>query len=117
MSAAGTPAAPATPETVEALIRHRLSTALGGWRGSIETALPTVVFVAPLDDGGSPILGYTVTSTPAGGVDTNAGQLGLTHAITGLTNGTEYTFTVKATNAAGTGADSKPSNPVTPSPS
>lgn len=44
VSAAGTPAAPATPETVEALIRHRLSTALGGWRGSIETALPTVVF-------------------------------------------------------------------------
>ncbi|WP_299445163.1 DUF3159 domain-containing protein [uncultured Phycicoccus sp.] len=32
-------------ETVEALIRHRLSTALGGWRGSVETALPTVVFV------------------------------------------------------------------------
>ena len=80
-------------------------------------SVATVVFVAPLDDGGSPILGYTVTSTPAGGVDTNAGQLGLTHAITGLANGTEYTFTVKATNAAGTGADSKPSNPVTPSPS
>ena len=35
----------ATPETVEALIRHRLATALGGWRGSVETALPTVVFV------------------------------------------------------------------------
>ncbi len=33
-------------ETVEALIRHRLAVALGGWRGSIETALPTVVFVA-----------------------------------------------------------------------
>ena len=40
------PATVATPETVEALIRHRLSTALGGWRGSVETALPTVVFVA-----------------------------------------------------------------------
>jgi len=40
------PATVATPQTVEALIRHRLSTALGGWRGSIETALPTVVFVA-----------------------------------------------------------------------
>lgn len=38
-------AATTAPETVEALIRHRLSTALGGWRGSIETALPTVVFV------------------------------------------------------------------------
>ncbi|QKE84592.1 DUF3159 domain-containing protein [Arthrobacter sp. NEB 688] len=42
MSAA-TPAPAA--ETVEALIRHRLSVALGGWRGSVETALPTVVFV------------------------------------------------------------------------
>lgn len=31
--------------TVEELIRHRLSTALGGWRGSVETALPTVAFV------------------------------------------------------------------------
>ncbi len=77
----------------------------------------TVTFVAPVDDGGSPILGYTVTSDPAGGVDSNAGQLGLSHAITGLANGTEYTFTVTATNAAGTGSPSKPSNPVTPSPS
>lgn len=31
--------------TVEELIRHRLSLALGGWRGSLETALPTVAFV------------------------------------------------------------------------
>ncbi len=30
---------------VEALIRHRLSVALGGWRGSVETAVPTVAFV------------------------------------------------------------------------
>ncbi len=32
-------------QTVEAVIRHRLSDALGGWRGSLETALPTVAFV------------------------------------------------------------------------
>jgi hypothetical protein len=32
--------------TVEEVIRHRLSSALGGWRGSVETALPVVVFVA-----------------------------------------------------------------------
>jgi hypothetical protein len=38
------PGAVAVP-TVEAVIRHRLSTALGGWRGSVETALPTVAFV------------------------------------------------------------------------
>ncbi|MGA8046171.1 MAG: DUF3159 domain-containing protein [Dermatophilaceae bacterium] len=33
------------PETVEAVIRHRLATAVGGWRGSLETAVPMVVFV------------------------------------------------------------------------
>lgn len=32
--------------SVEALIRHRLTTALGGWRGSLESALPVVAFVA-----------------------------------------------------------------------
>jgi hypothetical protein len=32
--------------TVEALIRHRLSAVLGGWRGSLEAAVPTLVFVA-----------------------------------------------------------------------
>jgi hypothetical protein len=35
--------------------------------------------------------------------------------ITGLTNGTSYTFTVSATNGIGTGPASAPSNAVTPS--
>jgi LPXTG-motif cell wall-anchored protein len=34
--------------------------------------------------------------------------------VTGLTNGTTYTFTVKAINAIGTGPESAPSNSVTP---
>lgn len=34
------------PTTVEAVIRERLATAVGGWRGSLEAALPTVAFVA-----------------------------------------------------------------------
>ncbi len=42
--AASTPAS-SPGETVEAIIRHRLSLALGGWRGSVETAIPTVAFV------------------------------------------------------------------------
>jgi hypothetical protein len=41
----GTEPTPLAVPTVEAIIRHRLSTALGGWRGSLETALPTVAFV------------------------------------------------------------------------
>lgn len=44
----GTPSpddATAAPTTVEAVIRARLSSAIGGWRGSLEAALPTVAFV------------------------------------------------------------------------
>lgn len=81
-----------------------------------------VKFNPPLDNGGSPITGYTVTSNPAGGSDVYGGttdsytgpnQLG--HLITGLVNGTSYTFTVKATNAIGTGIPSAVSNTVIPS--
>ncbi|MCK0111776.1 DUF3159 domain-containing protein [Ornithinimicrobium sp. F0845] len=32
-------------QTVEQVIRHRVSDVLGGWYGSLETALPTVAFV------------------------------------------------------------------------
>ena len=77
-------------------------------------ATATVTFVAPTDPGGSPITGYTVTSNPAGGVDSNAGSTGLSHAITGLQNGTAYTFSVTASNAFGAGPGSLPSNSVTP---
>ncbi len=33
------------PTTVEELLRHRLAELLGGWRGALETGLPTVAFV------------------------------------------------------------------------
>ena len=75
----------------------------------------TVTFAAPPDDGGSTIIGYTVTSNPAGGVDSNAGSIGFSHLVTGLTNGIAYTFTVVAWNAVGAGAPSLPSASVTPS--
>lgn len=43
----GTGSVPGHPNpTVEQVIRHRLSTALGGWRGSLEAAAPMVAFVA-----------------------------------------------------------------------
>jgi plastocyanin len=73
----------------------------------------TVTWQAPFD-GGSPISQYTVTSSP-GGVTATVNGSTLTASVTGLTNGTQYTFTVTATNGVGTGPASAPSNPVTPS--
>ena len=61
--------------------------------------------------GGSSITGYTVTSSP--GNITASGSSPVT--VTGLTNGTVYTFTAVATNANGNSAASSESSAVTPS--
>jgi hypothetical protein len=74
----------------------------------------TVTFVAPASDAGATISGYTVVSNPPGGTDINAGSTGLSHVVTGLTNGTTYTFTVAATNSVGTGSYSTASAGVIP---
>ena len=76
-----------------------------------------VSWTAPAD-GGSPITSYTVTPY-VGGVAQPATTVtgsppATTTPITGLTNGTAYTFTVSATNAIGTGPASAASNAVTP---
>ena len=46
MTSTPTDASAPLPATVEELIRYRLSAALGGGRGALETALPTAVFVS-----------------------------------------------------------------------
>jgi hypothetical protein len=70
-----------------------------------------VAFTAPASNGGSAITGYTVTSSPGGITATGTSS---PIVVTGLTNGTAYTFTVTATNAIGTSAASAASNSVTP---
>jgi hypothetical protein len=72
-----------------------------------------VVSWSPGADNGSPITGYIVTASP-GGVTRNLGAGATSTTIGGLTNGTAYTFTVRATNALGTGPASAPSSAVVP---
>ncbi len=74
-------------------------------------AQATVTFAAPVFTGGAAITGYTVTSSPGGFTATGAGA---PISVTGLSNGTAYTFTVTATNSAGTGGASAASAAVTP---
>jgi hypothetical protein len=63
---------------------------------------------------GSPVAGYTVTTAPGGKTVTVAGDQ-TSATVGGLSNGTAYTFTVRGTNAVGTGPASESSNQVTPS--
>ena len=77
-------------------------------------AQATVPFTAPSSNGGSDITSYTATSSPGGitGTISQSGSGDIT--VTGLTNGTSYTFTVTATNAIGTSLASAASNSVVP---
>ena len=67
-------------------------------------------------DGGSAITGYVVTPYISGVAQTpqTFNSTATAQNVTGLTNGTTYTFKVSAINAIGTGAQSAASNAVTP---
>ena len=74
----------------------------------------SVSWTAPAEDGGSAITGYTVTSSPGGLTCLPQSLVTLSCDVTGLTNGTDYTFTVVAINAIGSSAASVASNSVSP---
>ncbi len=80
-------------------------------RASAGDTTATVRFDAPADHGGSAILRYEVKASPGGitvvGTTTQM-------EVTGLTNGTDYTFTVRAINSVGPGAVSSASHSVRP---
>lgn len=82
-----------------------------GVSATVGNAQATVSFTAPSDGGGAAITGYTVTGTPGGSQSGASSPI----VVTGLTNGTAYTFTVHATNAVGNGPESSASGSVTPS--
>src|SRR5690606_28697230 len=84
-----------TPRTVPGVATNVVATA-----GALQAS---VAFTAPDGNGGSPITSYTVTAHPGGQTATGPAS---PINVTGLTAGTDYRFTVVATNAAGNGAAS-----------
>lgn len=68
---------------------------------------------APSDDGGAPILSYTVRVAPTGAFIRVPPEQRTARA-TGLRNGVPTTFTVTAASRAGTGRESEPSEAVVP---
>jgi hypothetical protein len=103
-SNAVTPTGPTPPDP------PTIGTATGG------NGQATVSWIAPVSDGGSPIVGYAVVAyigyAPVKVRIFNSPLT--TETVAGLTNGTEYRFRVLAYNAIGTSGYSKVSNAVTP---
>ncbi|WAH95248.1 fibronectin type III domain-containing protein [Arthrobacter sp. MMS18-M83] len=108
-SAASAPVTPMAAATAPA--------APSGVSATAGNASATVSWTAP-SNGGSPITSYTVTPSSGGTalapVTVSGNPPATSTNVTGLTNGTAYTFTVTATNAIGTSPASAASAPVTP---
>ena len=83
----------------------------GGVSATAGAGRATVAFTAPGSDGGSAITTYTATARPGRATATCTAS---PCTVTGLDNGTSYTFTVRAANAIGDSAESVASAPVTP---
>jgi photosystem II stability/assembly factor-like uncharacterized protein len=97
-----TPIAPGSPTNVTASLSGSTSA--------------TVSWIAPADDGGTPLIGYTVTASP-GGATVQTNQASSSAIIANLAPATTYTFTVVATNKGLLNSSpSAPSNSITTPP-
>ena len=96
-TAAPVPIAPTAPQNV---------------RASAGNASANLYWLAPSSDGNATITSYTATSSPGAKTCTTTGALAC--VVNSLTNGVAYTFTVTATNSAGTSIASAASSAVTP---
>jgi hypothetical protein len=72
-----------------------------------------ITYSPALTDGGSPVTSYTITALPGRLQSTFLATDAKHHTFTGLSPLTTYTFTISATNIAGTGLPSLKSNQIT----
>ncbi len=89
------------------------SAAPGSVTATAGSGQATVSWAVPVYSGGAAITSYTATASPGGSTCT-ATAPSTNCTITGLSNGTSYTFAVTATNATGTSPASATSSAVTP---
>lgn len=107
----GAPGANAFAGAVKVLDRFTKPGEPTAARAIAANGLALVSWTAPADDGGL-ALTYTVVSNPDGKTCTATAT---SCVVTGLTNGTSYTFRVTAKNGVGMSQGSIPSTAVTPS--
>ncbi|MDR1342243.1 MAG: YDG domain-containing protein, partial [Prevotellaceae bacterium] len=74
-----------------------------GFTAKPGNAQVTLSWSAPISNGGSAVTKYKVQKDGGNWIDVTSGT---TYTFTGLTNGTEYAFKVRAVNAMGDGAES-----------
>ena len=96
-----TPSIPASAPSAPTAV-----SAVGGSAGQA-----SVSFGPPSSDGGSTVSSYTVTASPGGATATGASS---PIVVSGLTDGSQYTFTVTATNVTGTGPPAATTGAVIP---
>jgi len=90
------------PATSAAITPATVPGAPGAPKATKSDRAALVAWAAPASNGGAPVTKYTVTSNPGSLSCITTGAL--TCTVSGLTNGTAYTFSVLATNAVGNSA-------------